>query len=219
MVRVVTESQAASKETTDKRKAGPQPAPASPEQTLTLLAWVQARHPKAVKKLLKQHGVSVPTKISARKLNGLFHAALMSKGKPFHMEVERLVASKLPGNAQHDSFMPMDDEPEDVLGAAMKIGGETGKGAAGGGWVGAALGLGSGITQVVANGQQKKMQAEQQRNTVFQSLMSMRANKGGAGGSKPDSTKTVLLIGGVILVLGGLAFAFWKATRPPAATA
>lgn len=213
MVRVVTEQK--------RPRQGTQPKPKQPavseQQAITLLAWLQARHPKAVKALLKQHGVAIPPKTSARKLNDLFNDALHTKGRKFQRDVERLLADKLPGVSAHDSFMPMDEKTSNTVGAAMKIGSETGSGAAGGGWVGAALGLGSGITQVVANSQQKKMQTEQQRNTMFQSLMAMRANKSGGGNTPSNPTKTILLIGGALVVLGGLAFVIWKATRPPAA--
>lgn len=204
-----------------RKQSPPQPPPAprvSEQQAITVLAWLQARHPKAVAGLLKQHGVSVPVKVKPRKLNTLLHKALHTKGRKFHAAVERLTAQKVPSGQTHDAYMSQGEQSSELLGAAAQIGGSTRSGAAGGGWVGAALGLGEGVTKVIAKGQEKKLQAEAQRQSMFQTLVSMRnqRNSGGANNNGGGGTKTILLIGGVLVVVAGLAFAFWKATRPPA---
>ena len=220
MVHVVTEDKVNKAEARAKSKtpqAKTAAAVATPEQTITALAWIQARHPKAVKSLLKSANTKVPAKTSARQLNDLFYNALMTKGPRFHKAVEQLVASKLPADGKHDSFMPTNEKTSDVLGAAMKIGGETGSGASGGGYFGAALGLASGITQVVANGQEKKMQKEQQRNQMFQSLLAMRNNRSNTDASATNKNKTLLIVGGAMIVVGALVFAAWRATQPAAA--
>ena len=191
---------------------------------LDLLAVYIADHPGRVRQLLSKFNIPVTKNSNGKDLTNKVFLAIEKGGKPFHIELAKLLYAKVKPVEQEDSF-----DFGALLGGAAG-GGASGVGGGGGGVtigadpVSAIAGAVGSIANLFGNKQRKKMMKDQARSQTLQTMLAYKAQREAQAASKEavvvsqvNKEKLLKMVGGAAAIgIAGWFFLKQLGKRKPA---